>query len=654
MTTSKDDLKWFGEGFDGFPKRLPDDTVQYALYVIDEKLLTDAEVRGRLDVIYAAAVNLRDDLLKDFIWQREDFNLKFKQQDGISHLSGKTNYGDSVEDEWLIVYLLRQLTRQFADLWVQVTDADGEFLLVEAANALPSWLNPEVAQNRVWLHDGKLLIIPRATKDSNATRQVVKPLSLQDALSNLRSNAAGLIHSPTVESEAFYRLRDYPGHIAKNIHRAWVTIPRKLSFIINARVNLISPAAEAFYLRDPISLRPLHSFEDDGKSSLLFPVQDLVTVIVTFTRVIYAQLKSQQFPAPGAWAQLLSDIKDPVEMRRAELGMKVTCGFELLAADPQNRETTSVKQIQQLCKAIAMNKVQLPTDVDLAQWPRIEDDEKWLDIDFSDFERELAGNGGGGGAGGLDSDGSGDNATGGFNDKAAQENLRKMVSRFEEFLNDDTAGADGAEIRDEMDVDNDDDSDHLDDDDDDDDDDDSIEGEDKDVSFDEAEFARMMREMMGLPPDDDSLGDDSQMKTQGSKIVTINKKQSHEDDEGDDSDKDKGIDDIISSMEAELLASGALNLDPTPSKLAALKGKRKQRQATTTKAEESRHLGKHGEDDEVEDEDEDSDEEVNIDVNLARNILESFKGQGGMPGPGGNLMAALGIQIPRDESSGSQ
>jgi hypothetical protein len=28
-------------------------------------------------------------------------------------------------------------------------DTDGEFLLIEAANALPRWLNPEIADNRV-------------------------------------------------------------------------------------------------------------------------------------------------------------------------------------------------------------------------------------------------------------------------------------------------------------------------------------------------------------------------------------------------------------------------------------------------------------------------------------------------------------------------
>ncbi len=68
---------------------------------------------------------------------------------GRSFLYGRTEFGDAVEDEWLVVFLLRELSRRFEDLWIRVVDADGEFLLVEAANVLPRWLNPEVAGHRV-------------------------------------------------------------------------------------------------------------------------------------------------------------------------------------------------------------------------------------------------------------------------------------------------------------------------------------------------------------------------------------------------------------------------------------------------------------------------------------------------------------------------
>ena len=118
---------------------------------------------------------------------------------------------------------------------------------------------------------------------------------------------------------------------------------------------------------------------------------------------------------------------------------------------------------------------ELPTDAEIKKWEMREDDETWLDINFNDFEEELGGNKKPGAPKGTE----------GFGDKGTQENLRKMVARFEDFLHDDTAGADGAEFSDDMDKDDDEDS-QIDDDSDD-------EVEDGEVNFDEDAFAKMMR-----------------------------------------------------------------------------------------------------------------------------------------------------------------
>lgn len=166
MDGPKDDLKWFGEGFDGFPKRLPEDCVEYMLMIINSAL-TPKEHLIRLESVRKEALKLKRKYLQDYIWQRDEFNLKTEIQNAggedrrpvyilttnryteLKYLQGLTNYGDSVQDEWLIVFLLRELSNQFPDIWIKVIDTDGEFLLIEAANALPRWLNPEIADNRV-------------------------------------------------------------------------------------------------------------------------------------------------------------------------------------------------------------------------------------------------------------------------------------------------------------------------------------------------------------------------------------------------------------------------------------------------------------------------------------------------------------------------
>ncbi|KAI9834216.1 MAG: hypothetical protein M1819_003054 [Sarea resinae] len=640
MDVPQDGLKWFGEGFDGFPKRLPEDCVEYSLYIIDSKLKDPAQVRQSLLDIQAAATALKKGLLRDYIWQREGFELAIQRADGLTFLQGRTNFGDSVEDEWLIVYILRELSKKFEALWIRVVDTDGEFLLIEAANALPRWLNPEVADNRVWIHDGKLFIIPQEPlhTESKEARLPSRTITPKEALAAISKNFSKLIHSPLIESEAFYRLQKYPQQIADNFHFARIVVPRKLAYILHEKPAYISAAIEAFYLRDPISLKPLQS---KGQVGLKFPPEDLVAISTKFTKVGYAQLKSQQFSAPKAWQEKLPKEAQTTESNQAEIGMKVACGFEMLLADPQNQDKISVREIKVLLEDVESGEEKLPSDADIRSWGRKEDDEKWLDINFEDFETELAGKRAERG-GGVRASAS----TDGFGDKAAQENLRKMVSRFEQFLNDDSAGAEGAEFLDDMDFDDEDDEDdeessEV-----------SSEGEDKDVSFDEEEFTRMMREMMGIPVEatkDNASSTTRETDTKASRVVELDAEDAEDAGDAEDveneEDEGKALQDLMQRMEAELKESGALNLDPPVEKTAAKKEAIQARQ----KSHSGKETEKRNENLDDDDEGSDSDGAVDIDFNLAKNLLESFKGQAGLAGPGGNLMGMLGLQMPRDE-----
>ncbi|KAI9643433.1 hypothetical protein NHQ30_008052 [Ciborinia camelliae] len=627
-----DDFKGFGEGFDGFPKRLPEDCVEYSLYIIDSSLKSQKDLLSRLEDVRKESLNLLKDLTKDYIWQRDGFKLDIKTEKGSMYLNGITNYGDSVEDEWLIVYILKELSSRFPTLWIKVVDSDGEFLLIEAANALPRWLNPEIADNRVWIHHNALHIIPlRAATDSSAknpTAPVSRSLTLEEAHKTISSTPEILINSPLIEAEAFYRLRSYPAQISASLHHARITIPRKLVYILHLRPTSIAPAVEAFYLRDPIALKPLQT----PSSNLVFPPKDLVTISTRFTKVLYAQLKSQQFSAPFAWKDILVPPKNGTvldDFTKLEMGMKVTSGFEMLVTDPKNGDHRSVREINILLEDLEEDDSNLPNDNEILTWKNNmrEDEEKWLDINFEDFERELDGKNKKDKPAGIPG-AFGPEPLSGFGDAKTEADLKKMVERFEAFLNDDDAGPDGAEM-DDMDFDDDDD------DDDEDEEGDEDSEEDKDVSFDEVEFAKMMKEMMGMPTDDT---EQSASRAKQGKSRRIEGVDSDDEDEGDDEAEE--IQKIMKRMEAELNEAGALNLDPTPSKIAALSGRNAGHGKDKQHAQEKM--------DEEEDEEE-SDEELDIDFNLAKNLLESFKSQGGMAGPGSNLLGMMGMKLPRDE-----
>ena len=606
MDAPHDGFKWFGEGFDGFPKSLPEDCVEYTIYILDSKL-TDLRRREQLRDVQSAVTKQTNKLLEDYIWQRDGFKLLLDREDGRSFLRGRTNYGDSVEDEWLIVYILRELSKQFPKIWIRVIDTDGQFLLIEAANAIPRWLNPEIADFRVWLNDGKLLMMPLEMLGKSINKMEPKSLTSNEALDIVENQTSKLLHDPAVEAEAFHRLQKYPKQISDSLHHALLMIPRKLAYILHEDPAYISAAVEAFYIRDPIALRPLHGY---NHTELLFPPIDLVVTSVKFTKVGYAQLKSQQFAAPALWADSASARTDANSQDRIAMGMKITCGFEMLMHDPQNQDRKDVREILMLLEDIRLGQDVLPTDDDIKLWGTREDDEAWLDINFEEFEKVLGGNG----------KEDAPKSNGGFGDKGAEENLHKMVQRFEDFLNDDAAGADGAEFLDDMDKDDEEDGAISDDSDD--------EGEDTDVSFDEDGFANMMRETLGMAP------------TVGSPNATHTVKSS-QDERSSSSDEDytEGVHQAMQDIERELREAGTLTLD-AKAQTGDLEPQRK-----AIERDSSRGLSKTG----MAAEDISGEKETDIDFNLAKNLLESFKSQGGAPGPGGNLISLMGMRLPRDE-----
>ena len=479
------------------------------------------------------------------------------------------------------------------------------------------------------MNGGKLLLIPlqQSPKATTTTEPVSRSLTLREAHIYIQRSRSTLIYLPAVEAEAFYRLRNYPNQITESLHHTPVLIPRRLAYILHGSSAYISPAVEAFYLRDPIALRPLQT---QGAVRLVFPPDDLVTVQVKFTKVGYAQLKSQRFSAPSSWQSVLVVQKTPKAIAQAEMGMKITSGFEMLLADPQHRDEKSVREIKLLLDDLEVGEAHLASDAEIAKWELREDDESWLDINFEDFENELAGKAKKD-AGTVD---------GGFGDKSAHANLRKIVARFEDFLNDDAAGADGAGYLDDMDNDDDNDGDNADEDSD-----FSGEGEDQDIGFNEAEFAEMMREMMGLPADTKPSTSTNSTERHNADDMHAKAAVDKEDNEAkndkeDEEDEGEGFRRVMHEMEAELRDAGALSLDHQPKEPAetrqALRG--------VQEGHDSPDVG------EFEKINEDL-QEASIDYNLAKNLLESFKSQAGMAGPGGNILRSMGLQLPRDEDT---
>lgn len=132
---------------------ISDDVLQCIIY-----LLKDDETA----VLVTQIMTFVEKMIPDHIWHRDSFELTLsKESKGAIECTMRV--GDSIDDEWLVVYLLWQVTKQFSVaaryyfvhvsfnslISYSVCDADGQFLLIEAADKLPAWVTPENVENRV-------------------------------------------------------------------------------------------------------------------------------------------------------------------------------------------------------------------------------------------------------------------------------------------------------------------------------------------------------------------------------------------------------------------------------------------------------------------------------------------------------------------------
>ncbi|KAF3942119.1 hypothetical protein ABW19_dt0205759 [Dactylella cylindrospora] len=579
-------------GLGSFPRQsLVEDTVEYYLHLIPSpsSATSPKDVKTNLERMLPDIVKAVEPLINEFIWQRDEFNLKLVEKDGISYLHGQIEFGESIDDEWFTVFLLREISKRFPQLWIRVVDTDGEFLLIEAAHTLPKWLSPEVADNRVWISNGSLRIIPRSKEDRAAAKAGrLRSLAIKDAIRFLEKSQKDLLHIQLVEEEAFYRISNYPAALKDHFHHARVTVPRTVAKILHERPKLISTIVETFCLRDPVQVKICNTMPT-------FPPRDPIDMSVRFTKITYAQLKQQVFRPPRPF--ILPGQESP-QYPASELGMKLTCGLELLVSGNKNktegRLATEAKAILDLLNS---SSAPLPSDQDIRSWNHQVDSEDWLNVDYEEFEANMSGRGG-------------PFEKSAFNDKEQQDKLKKMVENFEKFMNDESAGAEGAKFQHGLNSDDDDDAD-------DDEGDISTDDEDRDASFDEREFSRLMREMMGLPAESN-----------------VNTPPLEEEEISDDDGEEMSIRQTMAKMEQELVAAGALDPDrPGASVEADKEGRGRKRKPKQRLA---------------------ADEDAQIQYEIAKNMLESLKMQGGDVGPAANMLRSMGFAMPRDDGEDSK
>lgn len=309
--------------------RIPEDTVFYSIYP-DEAFFPSsgdavAAAAAAGDSLFSLQLQILDSILppflQDYIWQHEHFNLsQYSPSAGHPrHLHGKVRYGDNVEDEWFVVFLLYEISRRVPSVSIRVWDSDGEFLLIEAAFSLPRWINPANSENRVFVRGGRLHILPKKHFPSNPT--------LKEALEALESGRLQTSAPDSVQEAVSKRLSGYPERARRNMHRVRVRVPLPVAQVLRREPCLISLAVEGFYDRDIDSMKHASKMARFlvGEGGAV----DIVQTSVVMSRAMYAQLVRQSFNAPKCYPMPARE-QGPVLYGEAELGMKIACGFEMM------------------------------------------------------------------------------------------------------------------------------------------------------------------------------------------------------------------------------------------------------------------------------------------------------------------------------------
>jgi len=312
------------------------DLVKYRLYL--ETSFQSNVVPDEILHVRNAIFEFINPWIEDYLWQLEDFKVQCNFNDGYLH--GATRFGDNIEDEWFIVFLLREISRKFPELIVSVEDSDGEFLLIAAAMHLPEWINPETAENRVYLHKGALHIVPREFTCKNA-KQAIKHVLNPVVQSRCGRSIQRVLHE---------RLQAYPGCLFENPgmnhHYCTVALPSGCAHVLRLAPHLIGKAIDAFYHRDLVSLRAARKMK-------CFTVDKTpIFSRIRFTRPLYAQLDSQKFDAPKPFRLAGYKRADNDPKKHAyDLGVKIACGLEILYQDgkPGNVETSANLTVDDVC-----------------------------------------------------------------------------------------------------------------------------------------------------------------------------------------------------------------------------------------------------------------------------------------------------------------
>lgn len=92
------------------PPSIAEDALHYSIFPSDT-----ATDKAAVSALALGLQAFLDSVLKNFIWHRDSFELKVAHEESSDtfYLEGDFRVGDSVDDEWCAVWLLREISSKW-------------------------------------------------------------------------------------------------------------------------------------------------------------------------------------------------------------------------------------------------------------------------------------------------------------------------------------------------------------------------------------------------------------------------------------------------------------------------------------------------------------------------------------------------------------
>jgi hypothetical protein len=304
------------------------------------------------------------------------------KENGIPHLRAVVHYGQNPLDELFAISMMILLSSDLLQYYnykvgIECWDIDdGQILLIEGANYLPSWIDDEIGveamTKRVYIVNGQIQVLPACyqgqqdQKDEKITGKYI--LSRKESLNALihfacQENDDSLIgfnRAILKRMEPFCKALSHKmefiqqrNRLHEHVHTAAVVAPMHLATVLKYYPELIPTAILAFCRHVSEDVTNVQAMAKKNKSESVdaIPFEHLVFTKITIPKTLYAMLitGAGQLPPPMKTprhyiSMELSRIKRQCEngsigyahLRHAvETGIRLSLGYEWIMLDNQ-------------------------------------------------------------------------------------------------------------------------------------------------------------------------------------------------------------------------------------------------------------------------------------------------------------------------------